>query len=103
MRKIYFLFFTVLFCLLTSKELNAQLANAYIYTSSTGATLDPMTGATSIVAAGVDDNASAIQNIGFTFNYEGVPYTQFSVTPDGFVKLGTPVAVSQFGNQITST
>lgn len=103
MRKIYFLFFTVFSLLAFNRGVNAQLANTYIYTTSTGATLDPMTGATTIVASSVDDAPSPIQNIGFTFNYEGVAYTQFSASPDGFIKLGAPAAVSQFGNAIVST
>ncbi|MDP4263282.1 MAG: choice-of-anchor J domain-containing protein [Bacteroidota bacterium] len=103
MRKIYFLLFTLFSFLAFKQNTSAQLANTYIYISSTGATLDPMTGATTIVTAGVDDAPSAIQNIGFTFNYEGVPYTQFSASPDGFIKLGAPAAVAQFGNAITST
>ncbi len=84
-------------------SLNAQTANTYLYVPSAGATLDPMTGATTILNTGNDDTPSALQNIGFNFVYEGVTYTQFSITPDGFVKLGAPVAVSQFTNAITST
>src|SRR5690349_16240362 len=102
MRKIYFLLFTVFSILAFNRNVNAQLANTYIYTSSTGASLDPMTGATTIVAAGTDDAGSAVQTIGFTFNYEGTPYTQFSASPDGFLKLGTPAVVDQFTNAITS-
>jgi HYR domain/GEVED domain/Secretion system C-terminal sorting domain len=83
--------------------LNAQNANTYSFTSSSGSTLDPMAGATTIVAASVDDAPSTIQNIGFSFNYEGVAYTQFSASPDGFLKLGSPAASSQFSNSIIST
>lgn len=77
--------------------------NQYAYTYSTGASMQNMTGATTIVISGVDDAPSSLQNIGFTFYYEGVPYTQFSASPDGFLKLGSPVAVDQYTNTITST
>lgn len=100
MRKIYFLLFTVFSFLSFNRDVNAQLANTYIYSSSAGATLDPMTGATTIVASDVDDAGSSVQNIGFTFNYEAVPYTQFSASPDGFLKLGTPAVADQFTNAI---
>lgn len=77
--------------------------NNYSFSYSTGASLQDMTGATIAVANSVDDTPSALQSIGFTFNYEGVPYTQFSASPDGFIKLGAPAATNQFTNNITST
>ncbi len=82
--------------------LKAQNASTYTYATSTGATLDPMAGATTIVNAGVDDAASAAQNIGFTFSYETVAFTQFSASPDGFLKLGGGATADQFTNSITS-
>lgn len=96
------LLFPILFCGLVSTSLNAQTANNYVFSTGTG-TLDPMTGSTQLIGTGIDDDPSSLTNIGFTFVYEGVNYTQFSVTPDGFVKLGSPVAVAQFTNSITST
>ncbi len=95
--------FTVILLGMFSTAVKAQTANTYLFANSTGATLDPMTGATNIVAASVDDAPSAIQNIGFSFSYEGVAYTQFSASPDGFLKLGSPAAVDQFSNSIVST
>ncbi len=76
---------------------------SYSFTTGTGATLDPMTGATQILNPSNDDSPSGVANIGFTFNYGGVDYTQFSLTPDGFIKLGAVAAVSQFTNAINST
>jgi hypothetical protein len=103
-KKIYAsLFFIVIVFFLSDFNSNAQTANTYIFASSTGATLDPMSGATTIVASNVDDQPSTLQNIGFNFVYEGANYTQFSASPDAFVKLGAPAAVSQFSNSIVST
>ena len=83
-------------------SLAAQTANQYTFSSSTG-TLDPMTGATIVLGSSNDDTPSGVQSIGFTFTYEGVAYTQFSMSPDGFIKLGGVAASSQFTNAITST
>ncbi len=93
----------LLLCLGGGIALNAQTANTYAFTTSTGATLDPMTGATTAIGSSVDDTPSGLFGIGFNFDYEGITYTQFSVSPDGFIKLGAPAAVSQFSNSITST
>src|SRR5687768_1500054 len=73
--------------LLTS-NLFAQQANTYSYSTFTGQSLDGMSGSSSLIGAGGDDNPSAIQSIGFNFVYEGNTYTTYSVTPDGFMKLG---------------
>ncbi|MBL7727530.1 MAG: hypothetical protein JNM68_07595, partial [Dinghuibacter sp.] len=80
-----------------------QTANLYVFSTSTGAALDPMTGATAVSPADRDDGVSALQTIPFTFNYEGTGYTQLSVSCDGWVKLGSVAGVAQFTNAITST
>ena len=54
MRKVYFLLLLLL-SFASTRNVYGQLANEYIYSASTGATLDPMAGATTIVAANVDD------------------------------------------------
>jgi GEVED domain/Secretion system C-terminal sorting domain len=77
--------------------------NLYTFATSTGAALDPMTGATIIGSGPNDDNPYAASNIGFTFNYNGTDYTQFSASPDGFIRLGAGTAGSQFSNSFAST
>ncbi len=77
-------------------------AKTYAFETSTGATLDPMTGASTATGSSNDDSPSSLLNIGFNFFFEGVGYSTFSITPDGFIKLGT-VASSQFSNALTST
>ncbi|MBK8552935.1 MAG: hypothetical protein IPL53_18495 [Ignavibacteria bacterium] len=83
----------------------AQPANTYTYSTTTGATLEDMTGATVLQSAPNDDTPSLLTTFpgGFVFYYEGIGYSQFSTSPDGFLKLGAPVAVSQFSNSVTST
>lgn len=77
--------------------------NLYTFAASSGATLDPMTGATTIGSGPNDDTPYAASNIGFTFNYNGTNYTQFSASPDGFIRLGAGTATSQFTNSFAST
>lgn len=77
--------------------------NLYTFAASTGAALDPMTGATTIGSGPNDDTPYAASNIGFTFNYNGTDYTQFSASPDGFIRLGGGTALSQFTNSFAST
>ncbi len=106
MKKLISVLSVFVFVFAVCMNANAQLANAYIYSTSEGATLEDMTtGATVLQTAPNDDAPSLLTTFpgGFTFTYEGTPYTEFSTTPDGFLKLGSPVAVAQFTNAITST
>ncbi|TRV26892.1 MAG: hypothetical protein EWV88_05660, partial [Microcystis wesenbergii Mw_MB_S_20031200_S109D] len=77
-------------------------ASSYIFSNTTG-TLADMTGATVIGSAANDDTPYAASNIGFTFNFDGSNYTQFSASPDGFVRLGGTTAGSQFTNDMASS
>ncbi|MGB3870303.1 MAG: hypothetical protein WA937_12685, partial [Flavobacteriales bacterium] len=67
---------------------SAQTANQYVFSSSSGANLDPMVGATTLVGSNTDDGASGVTAIGFTFSYEETPYTDFSVSSNGGMRLG---------------
>ena len=42
-----------------------------------------------LIGSDADNVASAVTNIGFTFWLAGVPYTQFSVSENGLMKLGS--------------
>jgi hypothetical protein len=87
---------------LQANNLSASTANTYTFSTGTGAALDPMTGATQVIGVSIDDTPTAAPAaIGFTFKYEGVNYTQYSVSPDGWLLLGGATAVSDFSNQVT--
>jgi hypothetical protein len=73
----------------------------YSFAAGTGSTLDPMTGATTVLTTGNDDTPSGVQTIGFTFTYNGTNYTQYSVSPDGWILMGGAAAVADFSNQVT--
>jgi len=50
-----------------------------------------------------DDGNSAAQNIGFSFVYNGVTYTQFILNTNGFIKLGsTAPAINYIPNVLSS-
>jgi hypothetical protein len=81
--------------------LGPTTVNTYSFSSGTGTTLDPMTGSTQVLNSGNDDTPSALLPIGFTFNYNGTNYTNYSVSPDGWVVLGS-AGGAQFTNAVTS-
>jgi hypothetical protein len=69
-------------------------ATTYPFTSGTAALEDMSSGTTQILGASLDDNASAVTNIGFEFWLDGVRYTQFSANANGLMKLGSVVVDS---------
>ncbi len=93
----------------TSTVAVATTANGYSFSAGSGASLDPMTGATDLiccsapVSVGFGDDDIALSSpapIGFNFIFEGTTYTAYSVSPDGFIKLGSVVADEDFGNGV---
>lgn len=72
--------------MLFSHNLKAQLSN-YVFTQSQ-TTYTPLTGGTTAGVIG-DDALGPLKNIGFTFNYDGVAYTQFRASTNGFLSLGS--------------
>lgn len=64
------------------------------YRFDTGTTTSWYATTEQLIGPGVDDGVSAVTDIGFTFYYDGVPYTQFSVNSNGNLKLGSEVIIS---------
>lgn len=80
------------------------LVSNYTVIASSGASLDPMVGATSVISSSDDDTPTAASApIGFSFTLNGTTYTDYSVSPDGWLLLGTTAATSQYTNAVTST
>ena len=70
----------------------AQTLVDYIMTTGTDATKwIQLTDSTNLISGTGDSKASAVTNIGFTFNFAGTDYTQFSVNSDGNLRLGGTV------------
>jgi hypothetical protein len=83
-----------LFLLLGIGTLSAQtVAGGFAFSQQSG-TYTPITGGTVLGTGSIDDTNYANQAIGFTFNYNGVAYTAFSVNANGFIALGTTIASS---------
>lgn len=72
----------------------------YSFSTLTGVSLE--TGSfTNLLGTSMDDDASALTNIGFTFTYNGTNYTQFSATSNGLLQFGAS-ASTEYSNAFTS-
>ena len=81
----------LLLALLSTASAWAQSTANYAFaTNPTGSLVDMSSGTTSVLTAAVyhDDDASAVQAIGFTFGFMGTAYTQFSVNSNGQLQFG---------------
>jgi len=77
-------------------------ANSYSFSTATGTALQNMTGATNLLGPGLDVTSSTVTNIGFSFDYGGTVYTQFSVSCNGVFGFGSPAVTSADGNNSTT-
>ena len=77
------------------------LENYHFSTGDDGAFLSPTF--TELIASRVDDGTSALTGIGFTFLYDGVEYTQFSVNSNGRMRLGSVGVSDDYNNPFTSS
>ena len=67
----------------------------YAFSTATDASLTDMSsGTTQLLAANIDDTASALTNIGFDFYFQSARFTQFSINDNGVVRLGATAQTS---------
>ena len=82
----------------------SQVAN-YSYTATTsmawGANSSPT--AISGLGSGINDALSSAINIGFTFFYDGVSYTQFKASSNGFLTFNTANTLAQPTNNLNTS
>ncbi|HZM87357.1 MAG TPA: hypothetical protein VFF31_12600, partial [Blastocatellia bacterium] len=72
-----------------------QVASNYVFTTATNGSLTDMSsGTTQLLAANIDDTASALTNIGFDFFFQGARFTQFSINDNGVLRLGATAQTS---------
>jgi Secretion system C-terminal sorting domain len=90
------IFAPLISALIVASGLHAQVATSYLFSQDT-VIYSPITGGTVITSGTFDDNTYPANNIGFTFNYNGVLYTQFGVSINGFITLGGTPVVSNYG------
>jgi len=84
---------TVLFLVVIASWSSFGQVSGYGFGQGT-ATYTPVTGGTVLGSSSVDDTSYPNNPIGFTFVYNGVSYTAFSVNCNGFLALGTTVSSS---------
>ena len=102
MKKTLLFLFTITFFLTGSVYSQVITANNYyFYGGATGQFIGIVP--INLIGANSDNVASPVTNIGFTFWLGGTPYTQFSVTEDGLMKLGSTKIVSEPVNNMAST
>jgi len=90
MKKLLLFLFAITLYGVTSGQ---SLANyTFDGTITNGSLTDMSSGTTSLLTASVyHDDASAVTNIGFTFYFMGIPYTQFSINSNGQLRLGSSI------------
>jgi gliding motility-associated-like protein len=71
-----------------SMKVSGQNVSIYTFAQTSG-TYSAISGGTTILASANDDTESSLTNIGFTFIYHGVAYTQFAASPNGYIALGS--------------
>ncbi len=82
------IFFAFIAIMLISAKTHVQGQNVSTYSfAETSETYNAISG-TTILAGSIDDNVSSLTNIGFTFTYHGVAYTQFAAESNGYIILG---------------
>ena len=76
----------------------------YTLTTDSVMLLDAASFTTSETATTGDSKKTEVTNIGFTFSFAGVDYTQFSVNSDGTVRLGsTQVGTGAYSNPFSAS
>jgi len=91
MKKITFLFF--LFCVFSKSQ--GQSVAGYAFSESTEV-YAAVNGTNS--SANGDDGTDNNNSIGFIFNFGGVEYTEFSISTNGFIRLGNDIAGNNWVN-----
>ncbi len=86
---------SMLFVLMLSVTGYGQLLSNYAFTSTAG-TYTAISGGTQAVAGASDSGTSGgtALGIGFSFVYNGTTYTQFSVSANGWIRLGATTATT---------
>ncbi|MEI6695711.1 MAG: HYR domain-containing protein [Bacteroidota bacterium] len=92
-------------CFVQVNNLQAQDCDHYRFSTTTSIPYTHLfPGSSLLFTGGVDDAVSSPQNIGFSFNYCGIPYDQFIASSNGFIYLGNfssdPAPVNALGSTL---
>jgi hypothetical protein len=78
--------------------------SAYAFSFSNSTSLvNTASGSTVLTSSNDDTPMAAPAAIGFNFIFNGVNYSQFTASPDGWILLGGAIGISEFSNFVTST
>jgi len=91
---------TLVFFILCAFIGRAQSVSEYIFTQSTEA-YTPVAGINSTAVG--DDGSEDILPIGFNFSYGGGTYSTFSISTNGFIRLGNGIAGQSYTNILAIT
>ena len=92
---LFFLFFNAF-------PVHAQKIDVYDFQAFTSP-YQTLSDATPIIPANIDDSLSLPIDIGFSFTFGRQTYTQFQVSSNGFLRLGSTSTHSGFGNDLAAT
>ncbi len=106
MKRTYvFWLFALVALLVSGTQARADLSN-YVFEASHGSAIALGEGKPLVFyddwGENFDDGVTEIQDIGFTFYFDGIPYTTFSVTTNGLVGLGDKPASACWGNDLAN-
>lgn len=93
--------FVFCFCLLQGVLVSKAQVGNYTALVSTGVAPEDMNGFSPLFFSGQDNTSSTVQNIGFTFTFNNIAYTQFSTNSNGLLRLGSTVVSTNAINQLT--
>jgi hypothetical protein len=83
------LFFIIAFFSSNQGFSQVSTANYTLTKDSSSSLVNMSTGTTQLIGTAVDDGSSSLTNIGFNFWFMGQKYTQFSVSSNGLLQLGS--------------
>jgi hypothetical protein len=66
----------------------AQISKSYSFSTGTGGVLTDMTGSTILLGTNVDDQLSPLFDLPFAIKFNGMDYTQFIASSNGYMTLG---------------
>ena len=102
-RTSYLFGFMLMLFVLIGQNAAAQI-NQYGFSSSTGnslLTIPTPTVVTTVTGGSADDGYNTVSPAGFTFSFNAVNYTQFSVSTNGWIRMGNATA-SNIPSSLTS-
>lgn len=90
-----------LFALFSCWQISAQVSS-YGFSHFLGSYIENSASATAIPGVRADSFISTAQNIGFDFVYDGVTYTQFKMSSNGFISLNMSGTSSLTANDLSA-